>query len=73
MLDTSNSSSPQRERQGLLTQDIYSWALNASSYPHLTRKTLELRLINKEPLKIAHDDEVCLPHFLEINGLLKIR
>ncbi|GLA99246.1 hypothetical protein AtubIFM57143_007552 [Aspergillus tubingensis] len=34
-----------------------NWALNASSYPHLTRKTLELKLINKAPLKFAHDDE----------------
>ncbi|KAL3264696.1 hypothetical protein BDQ94DRAFT_173392 [Aspergillus welwitschiae] len=34
-----------------------NWALNASSYPTLTRKNLELKLINKAPLKIAHDDE----------------
>lgn len=40
-------------------QNISSWALNASSYPTLTRKNLELKLINKAPLKIAHDDEVC--------------
>lgn len=71
MLATSNSSSPHRERLGLLTQDIYSWALNASSYPHLTRKTLELKLINKAPLKFAHDDEVGQPDLLEITALLR--
>ncbi|GKZ38315.1 hypothetical protein AbraIFM66950_010445 [Aspergillus brasiliensis] len=35
-----------------------NWALDASSYPSLGRKPLELKLINKAPLKIAHDDEV---------------
>ncbi|PYH35358.1 uncharacterized protein BO87DRAFT_306028 [Aspergillus neoniger CBS 115656] len=39
------------------TRVSLNWALNASSYPHLTRKTLELKLINKVPLKFAHDDE----------------
>ncbi|KAJ5614026.1 hypothetical protein N7528_007680 [Penicillium herquei] len=34
-----------------------NWGLTASSYPLLTRKTLELKLINKAPNKIAHDDE----------------
>ncbi|KAJ5711278.1 hypothetical protein N7488_005434 [Penicillium malachiteum] len=34
-----------------------NWALTASSYPLLTRKTLELKLINKAPKKIAHDDD----------------
>ena len=38
--------------------DKYSWALTGSSYPLLSRKTLDLKIINKAPLKIAHDDEV---------------
>lgn len=38
----------------------YSWALDGSSYPTLTRKTLDLKLIDKAPLKIAHDDEVSI-------------
>ncbi|PIG79517.1 hypothetical protein AARAC_000443 [Aspergillus arachidicola] len=34
-----------------------NWTLTGSSYPTLTRKTLDLKIINKAPLKIAHDDE----------------
>ncbi|KAJ5756026.1 hypothetical protein N7533_005569 [Penicillium manginii] len=34
-----------------------NWTLTGSSYPTLGRKTLEIKLNNKAPLKIAHDDE----------------
>ncbi|OJJ96063.1 hypothetical protein ASPACDRAFT_35545 [Aspergillus aculeatus ATCC 16872] len=34
-----------------------NWSMTGSSYPHLGRKTLELKLTNKAPLKHAHDDE----------------
>lgn len=35
-----------------------SWSMTGASYPRLTRRNLELQLINKAPLKHAHDDEV---------------
>ncbi|KAL5366623.1 hypothetical protein BJX96DRAFT_170089 [Aspergillus floccosus] len=34
-----------------------NWTLTGSSYPTLGRKPLEIKLNNKAPLKIAHDDE----------------
>jgi hypothetical protein len=34
----------------------------AASHPRFPRKPLELRLINKAPLKHAHDDEVSDPY-----------
>ncbi|KAJ0414153.1 hypothetical protein BJY00DRAFT_321243 [Aspergillus carlsbadensis] len=34
-----------------------NWSMTAASHPRLPRKPLELRLINKAPLKYAHDDE----------------
>ncbi|KAJ5280928.1 hypothetical protein N7478_006300 [Penicillium angulare] len=34
-----------------------NWTLTGSSYPLLSRKTLDLKIINKAPMKIAHDDE----------------
>ncbi|KAL3493360.1 hypothetical protein BJX62DRAFT_249749 [Aspergillus germanicus] len=34
-----------------------NWSMTAASHPRFPRKPLELRLINKAPLKHAHDDE----------------
>ncbi|KAL3448372.1 hypothetical protein BJX65DRAFT_307232 [Aspergillus insuetus] len=34
-----------------------NWPMTAASHPRFPRKPLELRLINKTPLKHAHDDE----------------
>ncbi|KAL2848299.1 hypothetical protein BJX68DRAFT_276340 [Aspergillus pseudodeflectus] len=34
-----------------------NWSMTAATHPRFSRKPLELRLINKAPLKHAHDDE----------------
>ncbi|VTT57181.1 unnamed protein product [Fusarium fujikuroi] len=39
-----------------------NWSMKGASYPRFARKNLDLRLINKAPLKHAHDDEVGFPH-----------
>ncbi|KAI1044119.1 hypothetical protein LB505_010528 [Fusarium chuoi] len=39
-----------------------NWSMKGASYPKFARKNLDLRLINKAPLKHAHDDEVGYPH-----------
>lgn len=36
----------------------YSWSLTGPSYPRFPRKILDIKTINKAPLKHAHDDEV---------------
>jgi hypothetical protein len=38
-----------------------SWSMTGASNPKFARKNLELNLINKAPLKHAHDDEVSCP------------
>ncbi|KAG4286164.1 hypothetical protein FPRO06_07424 [Fusarium proliferatum] len=35
-----------------------NWSMKGASYPKFARKNLDLRLINKAPLKHAHDDEL---------------
>ncbi|UPK91622.1 hypothetical protein LCI18_002557 [Fusarium solani-melongenae] len=37
-----------------------NWSMTGASYPKFARKLLDLHLINKAPLKHAHDDEVWL-------------
>lgn len=50
---------PDDSPAGGLTK-ICSWSLEGPTYPRFARKTLDLKTINKAPLKHAHDDEVSI-------------
>ena len=41
--------------------------MTGASNPKFARKNLELKLINKAPLKHAHDDEVKCPTLVQLD------
>ncbi|KAF5568716.1 tartrate transporter [Fusarium phyllophilum] len=50
-----------RENIKTRTRLSLNWSMKGASYPKFARKNLDLKLINKAPLKHAHDDEVGFP------------